>query len=52
LRWSNSEQVVSAGGKVLDALWQKRRRPHPQTVLGRGKVMELAIAFLKLKVQI
>lgn len=36
--------VESAGGKVLDALWQKRERPHPQTVLGEGKVLELAIA--------
>ena len=35
--------VESAGGKVLDALWQKRERPHPQTVLGEGKVLELAI---------
>ena len=36
--------VESAGGRVLDALWQKRERPHPQTVLGEGKVLELAIA--------
>ena len=35
--------VESAGGKVLDALWQKRDRPHPQTVLGEGKVLELAV---------
>ena len=36
--------VESAGGTVLDALWQKRERPHPQTVLGEGKVLELTIA--------
>lgn len=36
--------VESAGGKVLDAIWQNRERPHPQTVLGEGKVLEVAIA--------
>ncbi|MDX2256708.1 MAG: GTPase HflX [Pseudanabaenaceae cyanobacterium bins.39] len=36
--------VESAGGTVLDAIWQKRERPHPQTVLGEGKVLEVAIA--------
>ncbi|MGF1567828.1 MAG: GTPase HflX [Nodosilinea sp.] len=36
--------VESAGGEVLDALYQKRARPHPQTVLGAGKVQEIALA--------
>ncbi|MEE3715938.1 GTPase HflX [Tumidithrix elongata RA019] len=39
-----SQLVESAGGVVLDMLWQKRDRPQPQTVLGEGKVQELAIA--------
>lgn len=36
--------VESAGGVVLDILAQKREQPHPQTVLGEGKVQELMIA--------
>jgi len=36
--------VESSGGRVLDVFWQKRDRPHPQTVLGEGKIQELAIA--------
>ncbi|CAN1210794.1 GTPase HflX [Tumidithrix helvetica PCC 7403] len=39
-----SQLVESAGGVVLDMIWQKRDRPQPQTVLGEGKVQELAIA--------
>jgi GTPase len=39
-----SQLVESAGGVVLDILWQKRDRPQPQTILGEGKVQELAIA--------
>jgi GTP-binding protein HflX len=35
--------VESAGGDVLESLYQKRPRPHPQTVLGSGKVQELAL---------
>lgn len=35
--------VESAGGDVLDSLYQKRARPHPQTSLGAGKVQELAL---------
>jgi GTP-binding protein HflX (EC 3.1.5.-) len=36
--------VESAGGVVLDILAQQREQPHPQTVLGEGKVQELMIA--------
>lgn len=35
--------VESAGGEVLDTLVQRRPRPHPQTVLGSGKVHEVAL---------
>jgi len=36
--------VESAGGDVLDSLTQKRGRPHPQTVLGAGKLQDMALA--------
>lgn len=36
--------VDTAGGEVVDVLRQRRSRPHPQTVLGAGKVQELALA--------
>ena len=36
--------VDSAGGEVLETMYQKRARPHPQTVLGAGKVQEVALA--------
>ncbi len=35
--------VESAGGLVLDVVSQKRDRVHPQTVLGEGKVQEIAL---------
>ena len=35
--------VESAGGTVLQTLSQKRSRPHPQTVVGEGKVQEIAL---------
>ncbi|MBE9222150.1 GTPase HflX [Cyanobacterium stanieri LEGE 03274] len=35
--------VESAGGKVLATLEQKRSQPHPQTVVGAGKVEEIAL---------
>lgn len=35
--------VVSAGGTVLETLQQKRSQPHPQTVVGQGKVQEIAL---------
>ena len=38
-----SQLVESAGGQVLDSVWQKRDRPHPQTVLGEGKIQEIAL---------
>ena len=36
--------VDTAGGEVLQTLRQKRSRPHPQTVVGAGKVQEIALA--------
>lgn len=36
--------VDTAGGQVLQTLRQKRSRPHPQTVVGEGKVQEIALA--------
>jgi GTPase len=35
--------VESAGGQVLDEICQKRSQPHPQTVVGHGKVEEIAL---------
>jgi len=34
--------VETAGGDVVETLTQKRSRPHPQTVVGEGKVQEIA----------
>ncbi len=34
--------VETAGGDVLQTLKQRRARPHPQTVVGEGKVEEIA----------
>jgi GTP-binding protein HflX len=34
--------VETAGGDVLETLKQRRPRPHPQTVVGEGKVQEIA----------
>nr|WP_244532973.1 GTPase HflX [Geitlerinema sp. PCC 9228] len=36
--------VESAGGTVLDTLQQKRSHPHQQTVVGSGKVDEIALS--------
>jgi GTP-binding protein HflX len=35
--------VETAGGEVLDVLHQRRPCPHPQTVVGEGKVQEIAL---------
>jgi GTPase len=35
--------VETAGGEVLKTITQKRPRPHPQTVMGEGKVQEIAL---------
>lgn len=35
--------VETAGGKVLGVIQQKRTHPHPQTVVGSGKVEEIAL---------
>jgi GTP-binding protein HflX len=36
--------VDTAGGEVLQTLQQKRSRIHPQTVVGEGKVQEIALS--------
>jgi GTP-binding protein HflX len=35
--------VETAGGEVLQIVQQRRSRPHPQTVVGEGKVQEIAL---------
>ncbi|TPX29860.1 GTPase HflX [Cylindrospermopsis raciborskii] len=35
--------VDTAGGEVLESIQQKRSRIHPQTVIGQGKVQEVAL---------
>ncbi|WP_366918513.1 GTPase HflX [Acaryochloris sp. IP29b_bin.148] len=35
--------VESAGGVVVETIYQKRSHPHPQTVVGAGKVKEIAL---------
>lgn len=39
--------VETAGGDVLQVIQQKRTKPHPQTVVGEGKVQEIALAAQK-----
>jgi GTPase len=36
--------VETAGGEVLQTMQQKRSQPHPQTVVGAGKVQEIALS--------
>ena len=38
-----SRLVDTAGGEVLQTVQQKRSRTHPQTVVGEGKVQEIAL---------
>lgn len=35
--------VQTAGGEVLETIQQKRSRPHPQTVVGEGKIQEVSL---------
>jgi len=35
--------VDSAGGQVVGTIQQKRSQPHPQTVVGQGKIEEIAL---------
>ncbi len=35
--------VESAGGEVVETVQQKRSHPHPQTVVGQGKVEEITL---------
>ena len=44
--------VDSAGGKVLATIEQKRSHPHPQTLVGAGKVEEIALQVQTLGVNI
>nr|WP_234910000.1 GTPase HflX [Synechococcus elongatus] len=44
--------VETAGGEVASILQQKRLRPHPQTVVGEGKVAEVALAAQTLGVNL
>ncbi|MBW4450125.1 MAG: GTPase HflX [Spirirestis rafaelensis WJT71-NPBG6] len=39
--------VETAGGIVSDTVEQKRSRPHPQTVVGKGKIEEIAFQAQK-----
>lgn len=39
-----SRLVETAGGEVVQTLHQRRSHPHPQTVVGEGKVQEIALA--------
>jgi GTP-binding protein HflX len=36
--------VETAGGEVLQVMQQRRPSPHPQTVVGEGKVQEIALS--------
>ncbi|MEM1368078.1 MAG: GTPase HflX [Cyanobacteria bacterium P01_H01_bin.15] len=36
--------IDTAGGEILSTIIQKRSQPHPQTVVGAGKVQEIALA--------
>jgi len=36
--------IDTAGGEVVETIHQKRNRLHPQTVVGEGKVQEIALA--------
>lgn len=40
--------VETAKGEVLETVTQKRSRPHPQTVIGHGKIEEIAVLAQKL----
>ncbi|MEM8829666.1 MAG: GTPase HflX [Cyanobacteria bacterium P01_G01_bin.19] len=35
--------IDTAGGKVLETICQKRSRPHPRTLVGEGKVQDIAL---------
>ncbi|NEQ96824.1 MAG: GTPase HflX [Cyanothece sp. SIO2G6] len=36
--------IETAGGEVLEVVRQRRSHPHPQTVVGEGKVQDIALA--------
>jgi GTPase len=35
--------VETAGGEIVETMQQKRSRPHPQTVVGQGKIEEIVL---------
>ncbi len=43
--------IETAGGQLLESITQKRDRPEPATLIGRGKIEELAELGKTLKVQ-
>jgi GTPase len=47
-----SRLVESAAGEVVETVQQKRSRPHPQTVVGQGKVEEIALRAYKHRVNL
>ncbi|NJL01688.1 MAG: GTPase HflX [Spirulinaceae cyanobacterium SM2_1_0] len=44
--------VDTAGGEVLQTVRQRRSRPHPQTVIGAGKVDEIALTVQTLGISL
>lgn len=44
--------VETAGGEVLETMHQRRDRPHPQTVLGAGKIQEIALTVQTLGINL
>jgi GTPase len=44
--------VDTAGGEVVETIRQKRSRPHPRTLIGEGKVQEIALRVQTLGVNL
>jgi len=44
--------VDSAGGEVVGTIQQKRSQPHPQTVVGQGKIEEIALQAQTLRANV
>ncbi|HEY9847200.1 MAG TPA: GTPase HflX, partial [Candidatus Caenarcaniphilales bacterium] len=44
--------VDSAGGEVVGTIQQKRSQPHPQTVVGQGKIEEIALQAQALRANV
>ncbi|MBC8120560.1 MAG: GTPase HflX, partial [Gemmatimonadaceae bacterium] len=43
-----AQLITSAGGEVLKIFWQRRDRPDPSTLIGHGKVEEVALTAQEL----